>query len=333
MLQNRERREREMSIVAQFFMIMGGVLTGYVGIGLAAAIGKLVGGGIFRFQFDEFIFFMVRLSKSGKHFSFGLCDPRPYIKCQMIDMKPTKVRGVIYDAFSMAVALFVTETVSLQLFAAKRMPFNAFTLPMAIVMIGYTCFIIVHLVFTQKKNVGDNPGGALREEYQRVYGEIKKGTEPGKIEIKDLEYTGHLTDLGVYKKYLMLKYYHFLDKGDYAQVSKVIDDLENYVPDKWSKSDLPMLAELVFYHVIIRKNEAKAQFYGKSFCSMLEGNEAVNEKRVFAYWLFFVQKDRGAALQYTMKTLKQISSYHLTGCQNLEKKLLSALIKRIERTA
>ena len=61
-----------MSIVAQFFMIMGGVLTGYVGIGLAAAIGKLVGGGIFRFQFDEFIFFMVRLSKSGKHFSFGL---------------------------------------------------------------------------------------------------------------------------------------------------------------------------------------------------------------------------------------------------------------------
>lgn len=198
-----------MSIVAQFFMIMGGVLTGYVGIGLAAAIGKLVGGGIFRFQFDEFIFFMVRLSKSGKHFSFGLCDPRPYIKCQMIDMKPTKVRGVIYDAFSMAVALFVTETVSLQLFAAKRMPFNAFTLPMAIVMIGYTCFIIVHLVFTQKKNVGDNPGGALREEYQRVYGEIKKGTEPGEIEIKDLEYTGHLTDLGVYKKYLMLKYYHF----------------------------------------------------------------------------------------------------------------------------
>lgn len=198
-----------MSIVAQFFMIMGGVLTGYVGIGLAAAIGNLIGGGIFRFQFDEFIFFMVRLSKSGKHFSFGLCDPRPYIKCQMIDMKPTKVRGVIYGAFSMAVALFVTETVSLQLFAAKRMPFNAFTLPMAIVMIGYTCFIIVHLVFTQKKNVGDNPGGALREEYQRVYGEIKKGTEPGEIGIKDLEYTGHLTDLGVYKKYLMLKYYHF----------------------------------------------------------------------------------------------------------------------------
>lgn len=82
MLQNGERREREMSIVAQFFMIMGGVLTGYVGIGLAAAIGNLIGGGIFRFQFDEFIFFMVRLSKSGKHFSFGLCDPRPYIKCR-----------------------------------------------------------------------------------------------------------------------------------------------------------------------------------------------------------------------------------------------------------
>ena len=60
-------------------------------------------------------------------------------------------------------------------------------------------------------------------------------------------------------------------------MSKVIDDLENYVPDKWSKSDLPMLAELVFYHVIIQKNEARAQFYGKPFCSMLEGNEEVYE--------------------------------------------------------
>ena len=138
----------------------------------------------------------------------------------------------------------------------------------------------------------------------------------------------------MYIQYLMLKYYHFLDKGDYAQVSKVIDDLENYVPDKWSKSDLPMLAELVFYHVIIRKMRQKRSFTeNHSAGKMPEGNEAVNEKRVFAYWLFFVQKDRGAALQYTMKTLKQISSYHLTGCQNLEKKLLSALIKRIERTA
>ena len=85
--------------------------------------------------------------------------------------------------------------------------------------------------------------------------------------------------------------------------------------------------------MIIQKNEARAQFYGKPYCSMLEGNEEVNEKRVLAYWLIFEQKDRGAALQYTMKTLKQISSYHLTGCQKLEEKLLSALIKRIERTA
>lgn len=105
-------------------------------------------------------------------------------------MKPTKVRGVIYGAFSMAVALFVTETVSLQLFAAKRIPFNAFTLPMAIVMIGYTCFIIVHLVFTQKKNVGDNPGGALREEYQRVYGEIKKEQSRERSRSKTLNIRG-----------------------------------------------------------------------------------------------------------------------------------------------
>ena len=321
-----------MSIVAQFFMIMGGLLTGYVGIGLAAALGNLIGGFVLRFQFDEFIFFMIRLAKSGKHFSFGLCDPKPYIRCQMIDGKSTKVRGVIYGAFSMAVALFVTETVCLQLFAAKRMPFNAFTFPIAIVMIGYTCFIVVHLIFIQRKKMGDNPGGVLREEYQRIYGEIKKGVTPGQIEVKEIPFTGHLTDVSIYKKYLLLKYYHHLDQGDYAGVGKVIDELENYVPDKWGKADLPILAELVFYHVIIRKNEGKAQFYGKTFCNMLEGNEQVNEKRVFAYWLFFEQSDRGAALQYTMKTLKQIPSYYLTGCQEMERRLLSALIKRIERT-
>ena len=69
----------------------------------------------------------------------------------------------------------------------------------------------------------------------------------------------------------------------------------------------------------------------KNICKTFNAN-TVNEKRVFAYWLFFEQSDRGAALQYTMKTLKQIPSYYLTGCQEMERRLLSALIKRIERT-
>ena len=55
-------------------------------------------------------------------------------------------------------------------------------------------------------------------------------------------------------------------------------------------------------------------------------------KRAFAYWLFFVQGDKGAALQIAVQALKLVKSYHLEGCRAMEERLLEALIKKIEQT-
>lgn len=114
----------------------------------------------------------------------------------------------------------------------------------------------------------------------------------------------------------MLKYYHFLDKGDYAQVSKVIDDLENYVPDKWSKSDLRCLRNSYFIMLLFEKMKQKRSFMANHFAVCWREMRQSMKNEYLQYWLFFEQKDRGAALQYTMKTLKQISSYHLTDVRN-----------------
>lgn len=141
-----------------------------------------------------------------------------------------------------------------------------------------------------------------------------------------------MTDLSVYKRYLLMLYYHFLDQGDYERVRRVMDELENYVPDKWSYGDIGILCEFVFYNVIIVPNEGKAQFYGKQFKAKLEGNEEANCKRVFAYWLFFMDKDKGASLQIAMEAMKKIDSYQLTGCREMERRFVEALIRRIENT-
>lgn len=326
------RMEENMGAAAQFFMGAGGILAGYMIVGLASAIGKLVGGAILRFKFDYFIFFMIKISRKNRGVTIGLCNPQPYISCSMTDSKDTKMRNLIYGSFSMAVALFFTETVCIQLFATKIMPFNAFTVPMAVVMIGYTFVLIVMLGFNQKLKAGNNPGGIIRREYEKCYAAIKEGKAPGELEIEKVEYTGKMTDLPVYKKYLLMLYYHFLDRGDYARVNQVMDELENYVPDKWSYGEMAILCEFVFYNVIIAPNEGKAQFYGKQFEAKLEGNEDANCKRVFAYWLFFVDKDKGAALQIAMEAMKQIESYQLTGCREMERRFVEALIRRIENT-
>lgn len=321
-----------MSTAEQFFMGAGGVLAGYVIVGLAAAIGKLIGGAILRFRFDEFIFFMVRVGRKNKGVSVGLCDPQPYISCNMIDTNDTKMRNLIYGAFSMAVALFFTESVCIQLYGTKIMPSNAFTVPMSVVMVVYTLILILMLGVTQKKKTGNDAAGVMRREYERCYSAVKGGEEPGKLEIKQVEYTGKLTDLPVYKKYLLMNYYHFLDAGDYANVGKVMDEFENYVPDKWSQSELGMLSEFVFYHVIIAPNEGKAKFYGNSFTPRLDGTEEVNAKRSFAYWLFFIKGDKGAALQIAIEALKMVKDYRLAGCRAMERRLIEALVKRIENT-
>ncbi|MCM1244742.1 MAG: hypothetical protein NC293_03750 [Roseburia sp.] len=321
-----------MSVVAQFFWGAGGVLAGYVIIGLAAAVGKLIGGAVLRFHFDQFIFFMLRVSKKGRKISVGLCDPQPYISCSMTDSKDTKIRNLIYGSFSMAVALFFTETVCIQIWGTKIMPATAFTIPMAVVMCIYTGILVLYLGFSQKKKTESGAAGIMRREYERCYAAIKEGKSPGEIEMQRVAYSGKLTDLPIYKKYLLMLYYHFLDLGDYQNLGKVMDELEDHVPDKWSHGDMGILCEFVFYNVIVSPNDGKAKFYGKQFLDKLEGNEEANVKRVFAYWLFFKDNDKGAALQIAMEAIKATMTYRLNGCRRMEQRLIEALMKRIEST-
>lgn len=321
-----------MSVVAQFFWGAGGVLAGYVIIGLAAAVGKLIGGAVLRFHFDQFIFFMLRVSKKGRKISVGLCDPQPYISCSMTDSKDTKIRNLIYGSFSMAVALFFTETVCIQIWGTKIMPATAFTIPMAVVMCIYTGILVLYLGFSQKKKTESGAAGIMRREYERCYAAIKEGKSPGEVEMQRVAYSGKLTDLPVYKKYLLMLYYHFLDLGDYQNLGKVMDELEDHVPDKWSHGDMGILCEFVFYNVIVSPNDGKAKFYGKQFLDKLEGNEEANVKRVFAYWLFFKDNDKGAALQIAMEAIKATMTYRLNGCRRMEQRLIEALMKRIEST-
>lgn len=321
-----------MSSLAQFFIGAGGALAGYVIVGLAAAIGKLIGGAVLRFRFDHFIFFMIMVSRKNKGLSIGLCNPQPYISCNMTDSEDTKMRNLIYSAFSMAVALFFTETLCIQVWGTGILPANGFTIPMAVVMIAYTVFLIAMVGFNQKKKAGNGAASIMRREYERCYAAIKEGKAPAELEIQQVEYTGKMTDLSVYKKYLLMLYYHFLDSGDYTGVGKVMDELENYVPDKWSHADMAILCEFVFYNVIIAPNEGKAQFYGRQFIGRLEGNEEANAKRVFAYWILFVDKDKGAALQIAMEAMKAVENYRLTGCRDMERRFIEALIKRAENT-
>ena len=317
---------------AQFFMGAGGVLAGFIIIGLAAAIGRIVGGSLLHFRFDHFIFFMIKISKKNRGFSIGLCDPQPYISCSMTDPKDTRMRNLIYGAFSMAVALFFTETACFQIWGTKLMPQNTFTVPMAVVMVAYTFVLMVLLAFNQKQKAGSGAAGIMRREYERCYAAIRDGRSPAELEIQTVAYTGKLTDLPVYKKYLLMLYYHFLDQGDYDSLRKVMDEMEDHVPDKWSRGEVSSLCEFVFYNVIIQPNEGKAHFYGKTFLAKMEGNEEANTKRVFAYWLYFIEKDKGAALQIAMEAMKAVERYSLTGCRDMEMRFIEALIKRIEQT-
>ena len=209
---------------------------------------------------------------------------------------------------------------------------NIFTVPMAFVMVGYTFVLMVLLAFNQKQKAGSGAAGIMRREYERCYAAIREGRAPAELEIQTAAYTGKLMDLPVYKKYLLMLYYHFLDQGDYDSLRNVMDEMEDHVPDKWSRAEMSSLCEFVFYNVIIQPNEGKAHFYGKTFLAKMEGNEEANTKRVFAYWLYFVKKDKGAALQIAMEAMKAVESYALTGCRDMEMRFIQALVKRIEQT-
>lgn len=317
-----------MRTIASIFFALGGLLAGYVLMGLAAAVGKWLCGLILRFRFEKMTLYMFEFSKKNKKITFGLCDPQPYISCKMFDPKETKIRNMISEALSMAAGIFVCETICIALWGSKVMPNNILTLCMAIMTLVYTVFLMGKFVYTQIKKSGKGGASLLYQAYEKSFAKIKEGTSPSKVIVDEVEHTGKITDASTYRKYLLMKYYHNLDKGDYSAVGKIVDEWEDYVPDKWPHGDVPVLAELLFYYIIISPNEARARFFAKEFLEKMDNTLPC--KRVFAYWLFFMENDRGAALQIAMEGMKMVSTYAVYGCQEMEERFITALIRRIE---
>ncbi|WP_156922953.1 hypothetical protein [Eubacterium xylanophilum] len=318
------------------FIALGGVCLGYVLVGLAAAIGKLIGGLILKFKFERFVFFMADVKKTEKGFAFGLCEPEPFISLTMFDPKDSKMRSLISNSLSLACALFCTETLAIGLWGTKTIAKSAFTVPMAIIMIAYSLFLLVKVLIVEQRKSSKTTGGVIWRGYQKASTAIKEGTRPAELTFEEVseeiseEINVGAADKGTYKKYLLLQYYHYLEAGNYNKLIDVVNKIEDIAPDKWSYSDIGILADMTFYYVVIGQNMGRAKYYGKIFQEKMKGSEEVNVKRAYAYWLFFVEKDRGAALQIAMEAMKMVDSYNLIGCREMERKFIQALLNNIE---
>ncbi len=321
-----------MEKVSMVFGFLGGAVVGYILMGLSAAVGYWIGGLIFRFRFESFTIFLVKIKKQGKKILVSLCDPNPVIRCKMTDPKPTKIRSVISMALSLAVALFATETVCIGLMGTKVIPKNPFTVGMALVMFVYSLVLITFMAIAEGKKTGDGDAGVMRMEYERCYGQLLQGEKPGNLTIKEVEYSGKVLDKHAYRQYLLIRYYHDLDLGDYTALSKIVERIEDVSPEKWSKSEMDLLSEMVFYYLIVSPREGRAKYFGDMFLAKIEGAESVNVKRTYAYYLLFEEKNKGGALQIAMEALKMVDQYPLTGCQTMERKLLEALVEKISNS-
>ncbi len=321
-------------MITKIVLVLAGIILGYVLVGLFSALGHLIGGLLLGFKFDKFCIFLIEWTKQDGKIKFGLCDPQPFIFCNMTNVKEeSRMRSLIYDAMAMALALFCTETLGIRIFGKKLIPMNEFTIPLIIVMIIYTLVIVVLLPINQKKRTGNSQSGMMIRAYEKAYSEMRNGTTPGNVEIEKIESEeedGKGPDIGIYKKYLLMQYYHYLDLGDYDSIKKLTVKIEDALPDKIGHGDMGLLSEMVFFYSIIVPNERRAKYYYGQFEPRIDGSEETNAKRAFAYYLLFVKHDKGAALQITMEAIKSVSTYPMTGCRKMEKRMLDALLNRIE---
>lgn len=96
--------------------------------------------------------------------------------------------------------------------------------------------------------------------------------------------------------------------------------------------DTPYYYETLFYYCCIAGDVQRAESIMSAVRDVLVADKDVNGKRVYAYYLYFSEKDKNIALQTAREGLQAVDAFNCKGIAYMEKDLLQDLIYRIQST-
>ena len=134
-------------------------------------------------------------------------------------------------------------------------------------------------------------------------------------------------------QYQLVRFRQMQIIGDYAEINKIADYLENEMPDNYPNPGIHQ--SLVFYYCYFRQSDPAAYTLAVSHFSKcrveLEKGLDSNDKRIYAYYKYYIEHDPRAAWQLAQEELAMLPSNTLLNREEktVEEKWLTHLLNMI----
>ena len=127
----------------------------------------------------------------------------------------------------------------------------------------------------------------------------------------------------ILRNYVVYQYYKALDSRERAGLTRAIHCMEqSFMALVIGKQDSLQCMECIFYYSFVEPDRRKAEYYYKKKPLGNNDNMDVNDRRVYAYYLYYIQNDSALALQMIDKGLDVADNFQDKGNIEMEKDLL-----------
>ncbi len=172
-----------------------------------------------------------------------------------------------------------------------------------------------------------------REKERKVISGIMKGERPGSFGEELAGEVSLQTDSPLsMRRYVLLQYFHALDKIDYDRARELAAEIAGALPEKavYPRGYAVFFAEVSFSYAYLERDSARARYYFQKSPTDPAKNMGLDGRRIYAYYLYYVEKDREAALEVIRQGLSVAEEYPLKGNIPMERELLLSLQDRIQ---
>lgn len=311
-----------MSLLYLCFSFFIGIFVFY----LLHAVFVLIFGKILGYEFLSFTLYFIYIKKENGKITVSTGNPQFFVNCGMIKPERTNADTVLYNLLP-TIANLVLIPILWKICVSCELPL---ILKNAVPYYGLCAFLNLALVGQMIYNCfSKSPKAVMWRKEQYVTNKLNAGTRPREIDIDEVEIPrGKLNNILELRYYLFL-YYHYLDSYDYEKMGRIIELFEANIGAKNNDALTPYIYEVIFYTSFVTGDTAAAQSYYFGIEANLLNDKDINGRRVYAYYLYHICKDKDKALEAARAGLEVADKFPHKGLAEMEKELLENLIAEI----
>lgn len=320
-------------------LFLVGALIGYFVVNILLGIIVYISGKLMGYVLRECTIFGVRITKIKGKLSMRASTFSPTISVTMVRkddalVPEDPIACELKSACSLSVlSLIINGCVGAAgvLLATKYTEINYLVIGFLIMLGLWTLVIISTCIDTIIKLKGNSEKAVAFRESIIVRNMWMQGVRPRDIKVEYNEDKVYSQQANIYLFYVQNLYYHFLDKGDFYYIERLLPYFQKKT-EYFAPVNVIYYFELLYYYSIMSAmgnkdcNYKAYELYSRCQQS-LENDKDVNARRVLSAFKLYVQNEPELALKLATEGLENADDFNCSGLVTMEKELIENIIK------